>query len=104
MDKTEIVNRRRHASEYLLDDERLTRELTDRQARVLLDWATFQALIVAANPAYDEQEFESALTTIRRAVRHVSRTFSDEHDPARLIPLAQEALEQESTSDQGQNS
>jgi 4-alpha-glucanotransferase len=100
MDKAEIANRRRHASEYLLDDERLTRELTDRQARVLLDWATFQALLVAANPAYAEQAFEDALATIRRAVRHVSRTHADEHDAARLISLVQEALAAETNSGQ----
>jgi hypothetical protein len=92
MDEAYLLARRQRASDYLLGNERLTRELTDDQARVLLDWASQQTDRAAADRACSDQELDSLLQAVRRAVRHVARTSADEHDPARLMWLAERAL------------
>lgn len=93
MDETYLAERQQRASEYFLEDERLTSDLTDDQARALLDWASYQASLAAGDPARSDEEMELMLRRIRSAVRYVARTLSDEHDPAALVALAQQALQ-----------
>lgn len=87
--------RQQHASDYLLEDEGLTGELTDNQARPLLDWATLQASTLAADPRYSDEEVTSLLKAIRRAIRHVVSTAADEFDTAKLVALAEQKLGEE---------
>jgi hypothetical protein len=90
-DSSHITARQQRASEYFLENERLTRELTDDQARVLIDWASQQASAAAGDPARSDEALEGILQALRRAVRHVARSAADEHDAERLRSLLQQA-------------
>jgi hypothetical protein len=89
----ELTERQQRAAERILEDERLTRDLTDDQARPLVEWASTQAALVAADTTCSETELDDRIAAIRRAVVHVGRTAAGEHDAARLVALAQESLE-----------
>jgi hypothetical protein len=94
-DDTYLHARQQRASEYFLENERLTRNLTDDQARPLITWASQQAAWFAADPARSDAEVEQALQAIRRAVLSVAQNAADEHDSARLEALAYAALAQQ---------
>jgi hypothetical protein len=87
--------RQQRASDYFLENERLTRNLTDDQARPLITWASQQAAWFAADPAHSDADVEQALQAIRRAVLTVAQTAAHEHDSARLEALARAALAQQ---------
>lgn len=93
-----LTARQQRASEYLLEDEGLTGDLVDDQARPLLDWATSQANLVAADPARSDDEVQAMVKAIRRAVRHIASTAADEYDPQRLVALAAQKLVEEQTN------
>jgi hypothetical protein len=95
MNDAYLEARQRRASEYFLENERLTRDLTDDQARPLITWASQQAAQVAADPAYSDAQVEQALQAIRRALRTAAQCATDEHDSARLEALARAALVQQ---------
>jgi hypothetical protein len=98
-DNSHITARQQRASEYFLENERLTRELTDDQARVLIDWASQQASTAAGDPARSDEALEEVLQALRRAVRHVARSAADEHDAERLRSMLQEAWQQAGQND-----
>lgn len=60
------------AMERLLDDETLTDELVDHEARFLLKWAEGLALALAQRDL-DDPAFDEATYTLRRLVRHINR-------------------------------
>jgi hypothetical protein len=99
MDDAHLEARQQRASEYFMENERLTRNLTDDQARPLITWASQQAASIAANPARSDAEVEQALQAIRRAVLAVAHYAAHEHDSTRLEALARAALAQHSVSD-----
>lgn len=106
MDNSHITARQQRASEYFLENERLTRELSDDQARVLIDWASQQASTAAGDPARSDEALEGVLQTLRRVVRHVASSAADEHDAERLCSLLQQAWQQSGrdTQDDAPNS
>jgi L-lactate utilization protein LutC len=95
MDDAARRERQQRASEYFLENERLTRNLTDDQARPLIEWASQQAAWMAADPARSDADVEQVLQAIRRAVLTVAHTAAHEHDRARLEELARAALAQQ---------
>jgi hypothetical protein len=97
-DKTEspaLARRQQRAAEQLLDDERLTGDLTDTQARPLLEWATYQAALAAGDPACSDEEIDATIATIRRAVIRVGIMATDEHDGEQLVALVQQEFQKE---------
>jgi broad specificity phosphatase PhoE len=90
-----LTLRQQRAAETILEDERLTSDLTDVQARPLTEWASQQAAAAAANPWRSDDEVDTAISSIRRAVRWVAAVAADEFDPERLVTLAEEALKKE---------
>lgn len=87
-----LAERQQRAIERILEDEGLTSDLSDDQARPLIAWARYQASLVAADPAYSDEEVTAALRAIRKAVIHVPSRAPNEHDPTRLVALAQQLL------------
>ncbi|NJN65794.1 MAG: hypothetical protein HC884_03305 [Chloroflexaceae bacterium] len=85
--------RPQRAAERILDDERLTSDLTDDQARPLIEWASYQAALVASDPNRSDEDVDAAVTALRRAVLRVASIAPDEHDPERLLALARQQLE-----------
>ncbi len=90
-----LTLRQQRAAETILEDERLTSDLMDMQAIPLIEWASKQAAAVAADPWRSDDEVDTALSSIRRAVRRVVAVAADEFDPERLVTLAEEALKKE---------
>jgi hypothetical protein len=89
-----IAARQQRVREYFQENERLTRELTDEQARALITWASEYVSSIAADPSRSDAQIDSLLQAVRQAVRHVARTFAHEQDSTRLVLLARQALEQ----------
>ena len=91
-----LTKRQQRAVDYILEDERLTSDLTDNQARPLIAWATAQAATAAADQTRSDEEVDAALQAIRRALLRVASTAASahEHDAERLVMLAQHALGQ----------
>lgn len=85
--------RRRRAIETISEDERLTSDLTDDQAKPLLEWASYQVNLVASDPSYSDEAVEGVIQSVRRAVRQVGRSAADEFDPERLVSLARTLLQ-----------
>lgn len=83
--------RQARAAERLLEDEGLTGDLTDDQAKPLLEWASAEAARAAADPAKTEEELDEALRAIRRAVLKAAQEGASE-DGERLVARAEEAL------------
>ncbi len=74
------------ALEQLQNDERLTSDLTDEGARVVLAWLEDE--IRAANTA-DERTFRARVQALRVGVKQVARAHAD--DPQALIAAAKAA-------------
>lgn len=91
-----LTERQQRAVEYIFEDERLTSDLTDDQARPLIAWATAQAATAAADLTRSDEEIDATLRAIRRALLCVASTAASahEHDAERLVMLAQQALSQ----------
>lgn len=87
-----IVARQQRASDYFLENERLTRNLTDSQATPLIEWASHQARQLAADPARSDQEVEELIGALRRAIVQAGRAAAAEPDPYRLLLLARQAF------------
>lgn len=90
-----LTERQRHAVEAILDDERLTRDLTDDQAQPLIEWATARVSQAAADTTRSDNDIEQCIAAIRHAVRTVGKTASSEHTPEQLVSLAEETLEKD---------
>ena len=75
------------ALEQLQNDERLTSDLTDGAARVVLAWLEDE--VRAANSA-DEVTFARRVEALRHAVKQVARAHAD--DPQALIAAAKAAV------------
>jgi hypothetical protein len=88
-----FARRQQEAVERIQEDERLTSDLTDDQARPLIEWASYQAAMAATNAALSDEAVAQAVSAIRRAIFRVSSDAPDEHDPDTLVALAQQALE-----------
>lgn len=86
--------RQQRAVERIVEDEGLTGDLTDDQARPLIDWASARVAQVAGDPAQSDADVAAWVTAVRQAVLHVASTASDEYDPQRLLALAEQALAQ----------
>ena len=93
-----LSSRQQRAVDYILDDESLTSDLTDDQARPLIDWATEQAARVAADPNRPESEIDNAIRAIRRSILRISSLAPDEHNAERLVGLAQTEFNQQMPS------
>jgi hypothetical protein len=93
MDQQQLQARQQRASDYFLENERLTRDLTDDQAQVLVIWASQQASSYAGDPAHSDAQVEAHLLALRSAVLHVARSAPTEHDPQCLVALAAQALD-----------
>lgn len=96
-----LTERQQRAAESIQENETLTSDLTDNQARTLLDWASYQAALIAGDPSRSDQAVDEAVKTIRRAVRHIASniagtggTNEDEYevDAEHLLTLAQQEL------------
>jgi hypothetical protein len=74
------------ALEQIQNDERLTSDLTDGAARVVLAWLEDE--VRAANST-DEATFAARVQALRRAVKQVARAYAD--DPQALIAAAKAA-------------
>ena len=83
---TEHNGRLLEALEQLQNDERLTSDLTDGAARVVLAWLEDE--VRAANSG-DEATFAARVEALRRAVKQVARAHAD--DPQALIGAAKAA-------------
>lgn len=93
MNERMTSERQQRASERILEDEGLTGDLTDHQARPLIEWASSLATALAADPALSDAAVDAAVGAIRRAVLQVASAAPDEHDPERLVALARAALQ-----------
>jgi hypothetical protein len=82
--------RQQRAAERILEDEGLTGDLTDQQARPLIEWASAKAASIAADPARSDAEVHDAVSAVRRAVLGVAAAASPEHEATRLIALAEQ--------------
>jgi hypothetical protein len=94
MDQEYLLARQQRASEYIQENERLTGDLSDKQARPLIEWASYQASTFAADPTRSDDDLDTLLMALRRAVSYVARTAPDEHNPTHLIVLAEQTLQQ----------
>lgn len=92
----ELAERQQRAAERLMDDERLTSDLTDDQAQPLMEWAMYQIALAAGNPACSDHQLEEITTALRRTIFQVSMIANetDEHDGERLVALANEMFHQ----------
>ncbi len=88
-----FAQRQQAAVERIQEDERLTSDLTDDQARPLIEWACYQAAMAATNAELSDEAVEQAVSAIRRAIFQVASDAPNEHDPDQLVALAQQALE-----------
>lgn len=90
-----LAERQQRAAEHILDDERLTSDLTDDQACPLIEWASYQAALAASDPRRTDEAVDAAVSTLRRAVLRAASIASreQEHDPERLVALARQQLE-----------
>ncbi len=93
MDETWLTRRQQRASDYFLEHERLTRDLTDDQARPLIEWASQQAAQFAADPSHSDDMVEARLQAIRQAVRQAIQAAPDQPGTV-LVALAVQALQQ----------
>jgi hypothetical protein len=82
----DLSERQRRAAEELLEDEGLTGDLTDEQARPLLDWASAEAARAAKDPSRSDEDLSADVARIRRAVREAARDA--EAAPAELVARA----------------
>jgi hypothetical protein len=89
-----LTERQQRAAERITEDEGLTSSLTDDQARPIIEWACYQAALLAADPARSDEEVETLVTAIRRAILVVDSTATAEHAPGHLLELVQKELEQ----------
>jgi predicted ArsR family transcriptional regulator len=92
MDEQHIAARQQRASDYFLENERLTGDLTDDQSRPLISWASERARHAAAEPALTDEALDHMLRRIRRAVLEAARAAPAEHDAARLVERAEQVL------------
>jgi hypothetical protein len=97
----ELAHRMKVATESILENERLTADLDDAAARVLLDWGIACAESVARRTAHlDDTEVEAAMScqlrAIRRLMRTVNKWFGDREtaDVTRDAALLDRVLEQ----------
>lgn len=74
------------ALEQIQNDERLTSDLTDGAARVVLAWLEDE---VRAASSADEATLAARVEALRRAVKQVARAHAD--DPQALIAAAKAA-------------
>lgn len=91
--EAELNRRQQRAVEYFQENERLTRDLLDHQARALIDWASYQASLVAGDPDQTDAQVDTMLQHIRKAVSHADYTALDGATPDQLVALARQALE-----------
>lgn len=89
------TKRQLYAVEAILDDERLTRDLTDAQAQPLIEWATTRVSQVAADTSRSDNDIEEFIAAIRSAIRTVGKTASYEHTPEQLLSLAEHTLKKD---------
>jgi hypothetical protein len=82
----DLSERQRRAAEAILEDEGLTGDLTDEQARPLLDWASAEAARAAGSASRSDAELSADVARIRRAVREAARDV--EAAPAQLVARA----------------
>lgn len=87
-----LTERQQRAVEYFLDNESLTSDLTDELARPLIEWATTHAAQAAADEQYTDEDLDSLLVALRRAVRHVASDPMDDDTPEQLWARADDAL------------
>jgi hypothetical protein len=92
MDQEYLAARQQRASEYIQENERLTGDLADEQARPLIEWASYQASTFAADPTRSDDDVDTLLMALRRVVSYIARTAPDEHNPTTLIALAEQTL------------
>lgn len=93
-----LSERQQRAAERILEDEGLTGDLTDTQARPLIVWASQRAAAVAVDPARSDEDVSQTVTAIRRAVLRTASAAAAEQTAEELIALAEthlEAIEQE---------
>jgi hypothetical protein len=68
----EIDQRARRAAERILEDERLTDNLEDEAAQVLIDWGIARAEAIARTTE-DAPTMQNRLQAVRRLMRYVNR-------------------------------
>ncbi len=95
MDEIFMTERQLRAAEYFMEHQRLTSDLVDDQARPLIQWASYQAALAAGDPERTDEELDTIMQSIRRAIRWVVANAADEFDPERLVALANQARERE---------
>lgn len=87
-----IHERQQQAAERIMEDAGLTGDLTDDQARPLIDWATNQASRIAGDAARSDAEVDVAIGAIRRAILQVAGVATADHTGGQLVALAQQTL------------
>lgn len=95
------TQRQQQAAERILEDAGLTGDLTDTQARPLIDWASSVAARIASDTTCSDDEVDMAVGAVRRAVLYVADAHADEQDVAQLVLLARQKLLR-LAADQGQ--
>lgn len=86
-DQSELERRKELAVEIILNDEGLTDDLTDEEAKILMDWGLRQAeaLALSTQEIADQDEarlaIESEVHCIRQAMRRMSRQAGQAQDP-----------------------
>lgn len=81
-----IEARKQRAMERIVSDPALTNDLTDRQARHLLDWVEEQVIcLVEETRGLDEEEawerLAPRLQTLRHQVRRMTKTRAQTEEP-----------------------
>lgn len=107
IDPSELESRKRLAAEMVLESEGLTDELSDEEAKALVNWGVRQAeaYALATKGLVDEEEarvaIESGVAQVRRAMRDINRQVGRGDFPdldatlaevGRLTALAEEQM------------
>ncbi len=95
------TQRQQQAAERILEDPGLTNDLTDAQARPLIDWASSVAARIASDTTCSDDDVDMAVGAVRRAVLYVADAHVDEQDATQLVLLARQKLLR-LAADQGQ--
>jgi hypothetical protein len=82
--------RQQRLIERLQEDERLRGDLEDTAATALITWASNLVARATEDPARADDEVETEVQAIRRAVR--TAAYSGEQDPDQVVSIANEAL------------
>ena len=88
-----LQQRATNAVERFLEDEALTGDLTDAQAKPLITWATQEAHDLATKGARSLEEIEAELRLLKSAILAACEGVTEAHTGAALIEATKRILE-----------